>query len=171
MKGMKRHLKRIVSGVKLTFEELTTVLTQVKACMNSRPLAPIPSQDDALEPLTPGHLIGKPLESLLDSFRSLSLLRRWHLCQNLTRHFWARFSKEYLVSLNRLTKWRFPSRNIAVGDVVVLQEDGLVPLKWQLARVMEVHPGRDGIVRVATVKTQSGTYKRPIAKLVLLLSD
>ena len=175
VKGMKRHLKRIVSGEKLTFEELTTVLTQVEACMNSRPLAPIPSQDDALEPLKPGHfLIGKPLESLPDpsiSFRSLSLLRRWHLCQNLTRHFWARWSKEYLVSLNRLTKWRFPSRNIAVGDVVVLQEDGLVPLKWQLARVMEVHPGRDGIVRVATVKTQSGTYKHPIAKLVLLLSD
>ena len=175
MKGMKRHLKRVISDVKLTFEELITVLAQVEACMNSRPLGPLPSQDDALEPLTPGYfLIGKPLESLTDpstSFRPLSLLRRWHLCQNLAHHFWTRWSKEYLVSLNRLTKWQFPSRNIGVGDVVVLREDGLIPLKWQLAQVMEVHIGRDGIVRVATVKTPNGTYKRPVTKLVLLLPN
>ena len=75
------------------------------------------------------------------------------------------------MSLDRLSKWRSPSKNIAAGDVVVLREDGLVPLKWQLARVMKVHPGLDGVVHVATIKTQSGTYKRPITKLALLLPD
>jgi len=173
VKSMKRHLRRVVSNVKLTFEELSTVLAQVEACMNSHPLAPLPCEDDALEPLTPGHfLIGKAIESLPDpsvSFRPLSLLRRWHLCQNLVRHFWSRWSNEYLTSLRRLTKWKFPSKNIAIGDVVVLQEDGLVPSKWQLARVQEVSTGRDDIVRVATVKTQHGTYRRPVTKLVLLL--
>jgi len=161
--------------VKLTFEEFYTVLTQIEAVLNSRPLVPMLVQDDGVEPLTPGHfLIGKPLESLpdpVDSFRPLALLRRWHLCQNLTRHFWTRWSKEYLVSLDRFSKWKTASRNLAAGDVVVLREDGLIPLKWQLARVIEVHPGQDGVVRVATVKTQNGTYKRPITKLVLLLSD
>ena len=173
MKTMKRHLRRIVSDVKLTFEELSTVLAQIEACMNSRPIAPLPSEDDALEPLTPGHfLIGKAIESLPDpstSFRPLSTLRRWHLCQNITRHFWARWSKEYLINLKKINKWKFPSRNIAVGDIVVLQEDNLVPSKWQLAKIVEVHPGRDGLVRVATIRTCSGTYKRPVTKLVLLL--
>ena len=164
---MKRHLRRIVSNVKLTFEEFTTVLTQVEACMNSRPLAPLPDAEDTLEPLTPGHfLIGRPLESLPDlpeSYRQLSLLRRWH-------HFWSRWrSSEYLVNLNRFTKWQSPSRNIAIGDIGVLREDGLVPTKWQLARVVNVHAGSDGMVRVATIKTQSGLYKRPITKLALLL--
>ena len=108
VKSMKRHLRRIVSNVKLTFEEMGTVLTQIEACMNSRPLTCMPSEDDALEPLTPGHfLVGKALESLPDpsqSYQSLSLLRRWNLCQNLTRHFWVRWSKEYFINFRKITK-------------------------------------------------------------------
>ena len=173
VKSLKKHLKRIVSNVKLTFEEMTTVLAQIEACLNSRPLAPLPAAEDSLEPLTPGHfLIGRPLQSLPDpstSFQPLSLLRQWNLCQNLTRHFWKRWSQEYLVGLRKLTKWKFPSRNLQVGDIVILREDGLVPTKWQLARIMEVHTGRDGIVQVATIKTPHGTYKRPVTKLALLL--
>ena len=71
-----------------------TILTQVEGCLNSRPLVPISYDEDTIEPLTPGHfLIGRPLEALPDpsaSYQSVSLLQRWHLCQNLTRHFWKR---------------------------------------------------------------------------------
>ena len=49
---MKMHLKRIVADVKLTFEELTTILTQIESCLNSRPLAPLPDSDDGIEALT-----------------------------------------------------------------------------------------------------------------------
>ena len=40
-----------------------------------------------------------------------------------------------------------------IGDVVILQEDGLVriPGKWPLARITDVHTGRDGLVQVATI--------------------
>ena len=173
VKSMKTHLKRIVASVKLTFEEFTTVLTQMEACLNSRPLVSLSCDNDGIDVLTPGHfLIGRPLESLPDpafSYRSVSLLRRWHLCQNLVRHFWQRWSSDYLSNLRKYTKWHHPSRNASVGDVVILQEDGLVPAKWPLAKIVEVHPGKDGLVRVVTVKTQSGTYKRPIHKLALLL--
>ena len=92
MKSMKIQLKRIVSSIKLTFEEVTTVLTQIEACLNSRPLVPLSCDDDGIDVLTPGHfLIGRPLESLPDlafSYSSVSLLHRWHLRQNLIRHFW-----------------------------------------------------------------------------------
>ena len=41
--------------------------------------------------------------------------------------------------------------------------------RWPLAKVIQVHPGKDGLVHVATVKTTTGIYKRPVAKLALLL--
>ena len=174
VKSAKTVLKRVVSPVKLTFEEFTTVLTQIEACLNSRPLTPVNlPEDDGIAALSPGHfLIGKPLMSLPDSqlsYRSISLLRRWHLCQYLVRHFWERWHNEYLCSLNKYNKWRFPSRNIAVGDIVILQESGTIPTRWPLARVVDTHPGRDDLVRVVTVKTPHGTYRRPASKIAVLI--
>ena len=173
VKSMKSHLKRVTTNVKLTFEELTTILTQIEACLNSRPLVSLPGDDDGIEALTPGHfLIGRPIEALPDpsfSFRSLTLLRRWHLCQALVRHFWQRWSTEYLSSLQRFAKWHRKSKNLTVGDVVILREDGMVPAKWPIARITKTHAGRDGIVRVVTIKTSTGTYTRPVTKIAPLL--
>ena len=114
-------------------------------------------------------LIGKSVESLPDtslSYRALPLLRRGHLCQSVVRHFWQRWSAEYVASLRCLTKWQHPTRNIQIGGVVVLQE---VPTKCPLARVVHVHVGKDKLARVAVVKTITGIYKRPITKMALLL--
>ena len=67
MKSLKRHFRRIVGDVRLTFEQLATILAQVEACLNSRPLTPLPQPEDGIEVLTPGHfLIGRPLEALPD---------------------------------------------------------------------------------------------------------
>ena len=175
VKSMKFHFKRVIADTKLTFEELMTVLTQIESCLNSRPLTPLSCDEDGIEVLTPGHfLIGQPLESIPDpssSYRSMSLLKRWCLCQSLVRHFWKRWSDEYLSSLRRHNKWKFPTRNVRVGDVVILKEDNLVPTKWPLARVLATYPGKDGLVRVVTVKTTTGIYKRPIVKIALLLPN
>ncbi len=80
VKSTKFHLRRVVGDLKLTFEELVTVLTQIEACLNSCSLTPLPSNEEGFEALTPGHfLIGRPLASLPDpsfSYRSMSLLRR-----------------------------------------------------------------------------------------------
>ena len=79
IKSFKRHFRRIMGDIRLSYEELTTVLTQIEACLNSRPLTPLPLLEDDIEALTPGHfLIGGPIEALLDppqSFYKLSLLR------------------------------------------------------------------------------------------------
>ena len=78
---------------------------------------------------------------------------------------------EYLLQLQRLQKWRTPSPNLKVGDIVLIKENTTFTAHWPAARVVEVHPGQDGLVRVATVRTQTSTLKRPVAKLVLLLSE
>ena len=79
VKSFKRHLRRVVGGIRLTFEELTTTLAQVEASLTLRPLAVMPDSDEAIEVLTPGHfLVGGPVEALPDlpaSFSSIPLLR------------------------------------------------------------------------------------------------
>ena len=54
-----------------------------------------------------------------------------------------------------------------VGNVVLLQEDNLILTKWPLGRIINIRPGKDGFVRIVTVKTSNGTYKRPITKIAL----
>ncbi len=87
----------------------------------------------------------------------------------LTRHSWKRWSADYFSSLRKFTKWHTPVRNLQVGDVVMLKEERFTPTKWPLGRITTVHPGKDGYVRVATVRTAKSTYKRPVVKLALIL--
>ena len=170
MKSMKTHLKKVIGTVKLNFEELTTILAQIEACLNSRPLAPMTTADrEEVEALTPGHfLIKKPLCALPHPAipdKNPSLLKRWRLCQYIIRHFWKRWSVEYLNTLWKFYKWHYPKRNLKPGDVVVLCEDGAPVNSWSLGKIQEVFPGADGLVRAATVKTAKGVYKRLIVKM------
>ena len=169
----KTHLKRVTTNVKLTYKELSTVLTQIEACLNRRPLTRMYCNDDGVEALTPGHfLIGRPIEALPDASdtdQPLTLLKRWHLCQTILNHFWKRWSGEYISSLQRYAKWKKSTRNIKIGDVVIIREDGLLPTKWAIARVVDIHPGQDNAVRVVTIRTSTSTYKRPVTKVAVLI--
>ncbi len=133
-------------------KNLPRFLPKWEACLNSRPLVPLPNEDDGIEALTPGHfLIGRPLESLPDPPSSyMMILRWWILCQALTRHFWKRWSTDYSACLRKFTKWHHLTRNTQVGDIVLLWEDGLVPTKWPLGRIACIYPEKDKVVRVVT---------------------
>ncbi|XP_076660409.1 uncharacterized protein LOC143363756, partial [Halictus rubicundus] len=65
IRSMKHHLKRVIGSHTLTFEEMTTVLCQIEACMNSRPIAPRSENIDDYTALTPGHfLIGTAITTI-----------------------------------------------------------------------------------------------------------
>ena len=134
---------------RLTYEELHTNICQVECCLNSRPLFPLFSHsEDGIEVLTPGHfLVSRPLQYLPDHDHTsinLPLLKRWSLCQALSQHFRKRWCHEYLQQLQRISKWKTPSRNMQPNDIVLIKEHTLVTTRWPMGRIVETFPGKDG---------------------------
>ncbi|XP_011688839.1 PREDICTED: uncharacterized protein LOC105450603 [Wasmannia auropunctata] len=172
VKSVKHHLRGVIGDSTLTFEELTTVLTQIEACLNSRPLQAMTDDPEDLSALTPGHfLIGDALTAVPEpelGREPINRLTRWQYLQRMRDDFWARWSKEYLHTLNARSKWWKPEANPEVGDLCLIRGEAVPPCKWPLARIVNVHPGEDGQVRVVTARTVSTELQRPVAKLVLL---
>ena len=173
VRSAKKHLTRVLGSTRHTFEQLTTIACQVEACLNSRPLLPTTSHNqDGLATLSAGHflLYSSPAAYPEDPRipERPDLLKNWNHCQAAVQHFWQRWSKEYLQQLQSRRKWRNKSPNLQVGDIVLLKPEKTFKCHWPLARVTAVFPGQDGLVRVATVKTATGTLKRPVVKISLL---
>ncbi|KAJ8946909.1 hypothetical protein NQ317_015189 [Molorchus minor] len=56
-----------------------------------------------------------------------------------------------------------------IGSLVLLKEENVPPLQWQLGRVVELHPGRDGVTRVVSIKLSGkGIIKRAVTKICAL---
>lgn len=167
---------------------LRTLLYEAMAIVNSRPLTVDGINDpQALEPLTPNHLILMKSKVALPppgAFvnEDLYSTKRWRRVQYLIEQFWGRWKKEYLFNISTRQKWHLPRRNLRVNDIVIIKDDNLLRNHWKLGRVVESFPDKDGLVR--RVKVQVGERKpqgkhdspskpsvieRPIQKLVVLL--
>lgn len=171
VKSMKFHLRRSLGETTLSQREATTLLAQIEAVLNSRPLIAASTDPNDLEVLTPGHfLIGKPLTAIPEPCYSLikTYKVRWHKIQQLVQQFWRRWRTEYLQSLQIRNKWQKLKPNLQIGDLVLIREDFETPLTWRRGRIIDVHKGKDELIRVATIKTQTGEVKRPVHKLCLL---
>lgn len=175
VKSMKHHLRRVISSHTLTLEEFQTLLCQVEACLNSRPLTPLYDDPNELAVLTPGHfLIGRPLcsypePSLLDSQETH--LTRWQVVKRMRDAFWKTWRLDYLAVLQKRNKWLHPQNNLHDGIIVLLLQDNCPPAKWPLGRVVECIRGTDGLVRVCRVKTAESIVVRPVHKLCVLPVD
>ena len=171
VKATKFHLRRVMGEQLLTYEELSTLLCQVEACLNSRPLYPLSSDPSDYQALTPGHLlIGEspvcvPEPSTAQSAVGASVLSRHQLITNMRDHFWRRWSDEYLNHLQQLGKWCTRSANLLPGTLVLLRDELLPPARWSMGRIVRTHPGDDGLVRVVTIKTATSELRRPVTKL------
>lgn len=147
VKATKHHLKRVAGDANLTFEELTTLSTQIHAILYSRPLSPLSNDIDDLNILTPAHfLIGDSLVAIVEPTMEhipTNRLSRYQRIQSMRDHFWRRWNKEYLHQLQQRSKWK---RKIGVtpqvGDLVIVKEANAPPQHWPLARIVELHPGR-----------------------------
>lgn len=170
VKAFKFHLKRILPvNIKLTFEEMMTLLTQIEAILNSLPLVPLSSDPSDFDALTPAHfLIGRRLTSLPDSNVmdiNENRLSRYQKVQQMQQVFWQRWSTEYLQELQHRVKWKSNHQTLKINTLVLIKDDQAPLLTWKLGRIVVIHPGPDNVARVATIRTSSGLIKRAFSKL------
>ncbi|GBN02314.1 hypothetical protein AVEN_66173-1, partial [Araneus ventricosus] len=129
VKSMKFHLRRAIGGQILIYEEFSTFLVQIEACLNSRPLVPVSSDPDDLSVITPANfLIGSTLDAIpernVTNF-TIPLADRWKLVQQISQSFWKRWSSEYITQFQRRSKWQRPHCNLRVNDIVLIKDDNL----------------------------------------------
>ena len=86
----------------------------------------------------------------------------------MRQHFWRRWQGEYLHQLQQRNKWITNKEPLKIGQIVLIKDDKSPPLSWPLGRIIELHPGKDGIVRVVTGRTTTGSYRRAITNICFL---
>ena len=172
VKSTKHHLRRVINNQTLTFEEMSTLLAMIGACLNSRPIAPLSDLTDDFSFLTPGHFLngGAPLAVPEPDLTNVNenRLTRWERVKQMRDQFWRTWRSDYVLQLQQKRKWQTSRDNLTEGDLVLIRSELLPPCKWELGRVIECFPGRENLVRVVKVKTAKSTYVRAITKLVLL---
>lgn len=175
IKSVKTHVNRVVGQQILSYEEFETILIQIEALLNSRPLCELSTDPAEPSALTPAHfLTAVPLKVLpamnVDKSADKHLTRP-ELLNALVQRFWERWSVEYLHTLQVRQKWCSKTKPLRPGTVVIMMDSRTQPLQWPLGLVEEVYPGADGAVGVVLVRTTKGRYKRPAVKLCPLPSQ
>ncbi|XP_037960052.1 uncharacterized protein LOC119689319 [Teleopsis dalmanni] len=173
VKSAKKHLLRIVGIHSIYYDQLHTLLVHIEACLNSRPLIPLHDTCDDKMALSPADfLIGRSLLAVPDAPIGKvpsNKLSYWRQLRQMQQHFWRQWHDEYLSTLQPRSKWHQNGDNINIGDVVVIRHENLPATHWRLGRVIKLHPGEDGLVRVVTIKHSAGECMRPIQKICRLV--
>ncbi|XP_055528015.1 uncharacterized protein LOC129720561 [Wyeomyia smithii] len=127
VKTAKTSLVKILGSTQLSFEDYATVLSQIEANMNSRPLTSLSNDPSELDVLTPGHfIIGSPLISLPEPNYTNILTNRldhYQQLQKLIQQHWDRWRKVYLTELNHQREKATFSTHIQVEQIVLVKED------------------------------------------------
>ncbi|KRX43665.1 hypothetical protein T06_7562, partial [Trichinella sp. T6] len=169
VRSVKVALTKVLGRSRADTEELRTVLWEIEARINDRPLTIVSDRADDDLALTPAHfLIGRELSALPDRYhhgqpvpgdsRSLTLLHRsWRYQRNMMEHIWSPHGK-----------WRQLQQQVRVGDIVLVAEQNLPRSQWALRRITELQDGIGGVARSARVKISNGIITSSVRSLILV---
>ncbi|XP_077080710.1 uncharacterized protein LOC143733040 [Siphateles boraxobius] len=164
--------------VRLTHEILVTLMAEITAIVNARPLTAVSTDPENPAILTPAMLLTQKVATPPippGQFESRDLYRaQWRRVQYLADVFWSRWQREYLSGLQNRRKWKAVKPNLQTGDVVLLKEALEHRNNWPLGLITKIFPSGDGLVRKVEVKIfregELRAYIRPISEVVLLVS-
>ena len=163
IKGIKKSLKIAIGEALLTLNELNTVLAEVANLANEVPMGLLPDAQSSSEYLCPNNLLlgvcssrigGGPFSEkrLYDENDApKEFKKRFFMVQRIIDNYWRIWQKLYFPTLVVMQKWHTAKRNLAVGDVVMIEDSNTLRGQWRLGRVAEVYPDSEGLVRNVSV--------------------
>ena len=152
-------------------EGLQPFLIGIEAALNSRPI----NKDDEDETLTPAHfLTGGRLPTIpqgTEHVRTQSLTRGFQLHHRLTEVF-GDVGKGSIFSNHEVRKPARLSTKLKLGDIFLLQEERMTRQMWKKARIDELIPGRDCLIRTVKLRLPDRTkISRPVQLVIPLEID
>ena len=175
----KNCIKKVLGKAFVSLQVLETVVTEVEAILNDRPLTYVSSDPTDYEPLTPSNLLyGRRIKTLpytgtIDDKNEHSVKDLTHSSMNklsqiqsrIIQNFQTRWKREYLTSLReRDRNHGVDKQNIKVGEVVQIYNENS-RTTWNIAIIEKLVEGKDGFSRSAILRTKNGLTSRPICKL------
>ncbi|XGW34079.1 hypothetical protein V3C99_018111, partial [Haemonchus contortus] len=172
--SVKKALNKAVGRRKLSFTEMSTVITRIEAILNTRPLTKINVEDITKIPLRPVDFLQGNVKFSLpekgpnqdkdDPLYDPELIQSRKQAEEailfsemIANKFWNCWKQEYLVSLREMQKQRLKQpkhlqRSCPEKGEIVLIEQELVPRgTWSYGRITEIVESNDGLVRTAKV--------------------
>ena len=177
VKSVKRALNAAIGENVLQFSELQTCMFEAAEMVNARPIGIHPNSPDEGVYLCPNDLLlGRATNHIPQGpFKDrCSNKHRFDFVQSIATAFWRRWTREVFPNMVIQKKWHTESRNLNVGDVVLVQDLNPVRGKWKMAIVEQPLVSNDGKVRRAMIsyKTEEGTrsvVERAVQKLIVLV--
>ncbi|GFV92390.1 integrase catalytic domain-containing protein [Trichonephila clavipes] len=154
VKTIKDPLRKILGRALLTFEELSTILSEVEVIVNHRPLTYVENDPGEPEPLTPAHFLKLgygdskyPIHfiELIDATTAKETYKKRKTYRTLLKQLWRRWKEQYLLQLKTANHFKTPSvhKNLKLNDVVLVEGNVKSKLLWELGIIKEVFIGRD----------------------------
>lgn len=177
VKSTKFHLRRVLGAKIYTYEQFMTLLVQIEAILNSRPLYAL--NDDPKDELaiTPSHfLIGEPIivppTITVQRNENYSVQKVRYEQRKLLESFWKKWSVDYLLTLQQRKKWRREKEHYKVGQIVIIKDDNLPPAKWALGRIEKLIAGKDDLIRAVEIRAKNNKiYTRAVQYIILLPTE
>ncbi len=176
---VKRSLRKSIGKVTLSFDQLRTLLKEIQAVLNSRPLVYIGSEFENRWTLCPADFItmnpktgfaGMELNLEDPDFQdgTLSskdkLLDTWKKGQAHLDQFWKLWSEDYLLSLRERRQRDLKGPRVQSkfepkeGDIVLVKELYLPRGSWKIARIENLIKSSDGLNRSAKLRLPNGKF-------------
>ena len=106
IKSAKKAMYAILGKADINDEELHSAIVAAEGLPNSRPLTYQSSSVKDIVPLTPNHFLhgqmgGRSAADVQIDVTDFNPRKRWRRVQELVRHFWKRWLREWLPKLNQ----------------------------------------------------------------------